>query len=170
MIRWACYTYFHLMSVAHGPCMVKGCGANHGMHRGCSARDGYWNNKVRWDRLSAERRQTPAELRVGSAPEDRETVAQAGRIGGLGEAGVEPGHGPVLDREALRGYRAILSTVYERIAGMVAAGMSLDDIVAAEPTAGLSPGESWQWPGPLLWSAYQELVHGEGPTWPGCGH
>jgi pimeloyl-ACP methyl ester carboxylesterase/glyoxylase-like metal-dependent hydrolase (beta-lactamase superfamily II) len=76
---------------------------------------------------------------------------------------VVPGHGPVLDREALRGYRAMLSTVYERIAGMVAAGMSLDHIVAAEPTAGLSPGESWQTPGPLLWSAYQELVHGEGP-------
>jgi pimeloyl-ACP methyl ester carboxylesterase/glyoxylase-like metal-dependent hydrolase (beta-lactamase superfamily II) len=76
---------------------------------------------------------------------------------------VVPGHGPVLDRAALRRYRAMLASGYERIAGMVAAGMSLDDIAAAEPTAGLGADESMRAPGPFVWSAYQELVHGEGP-------
>jgi pimeloyl-ACP methyl ester carboxylesterase/glyoxylase-like metal-dependent hydrolase (beta-lactamase superfamily II) len=76
---------------------------------------------------------------------------------------VVPGHGPVTDRAALRRYSAMLAAGYDRIAGMVADGTSLEEIVAADPTAGLYPGESWLPPRQFVWSAYQELVHGAGP-------
>jgi pimeloyl-ACP methyl ester carboxylesterase/glyoxylase-like metal-dependent hydrolase (beta-lactamase superfamily II) len=76
---------------------------------------------------------------------------------------VVPGHGPVTDRAALRRYSAMLAAAYDQIAGMVADGTSLEEIVAADPTAGLYPGESWLPPRQFVWSAYQELVHGAGP-------
>lgn len=46
-----------------------------------------------------------------------------------------PGHGPVSDAAGVRAYRAMLQTVLERVAPMVAAGKSLEDVMAARPTA-----------------------------------
>jgi cyclase len=53
------------------------------------------------------------------------------------ETRIVPGHGPLADRADLRGYVAMLKTVRGRIAEQVAAGRSLDEILAAKPTADL---------------------------------
>ena len=52
-----------------------------------------------------------------------------------------PGHGPLSNREELLTYRAMLSGVRARIASMIEAGQSLEEITAAKPTAELD--EKW---------------------------
>ena len=44
-----------------------------------------------------------------------------------------PGHGPVATRAELQAYRNMLSTVQERVTGMVRAGDTMDQVVAADP-------------------------------------
>lgn len=80
-------------------------------------------------------------------------VAAGGSVGGmirsadalLAVAGpatrVVPGHGPLGDRAALQRFRDMLATVRERITPLVAAGKSLEEIVAAKPLADLD--ETW---------------------------
>lgn len=46
-----------------------------------------------------------------------------------------PGHGALSDRAGLVRYRALLATVRDRIAGQVAAGRTVEEIVASAPTA-----------------------------------
>jgi glyoxylase-like metal-dependent hydrolase (beta-lactamase superfamily II) len=48
---------------------------------------------------------------------------------------VIPGHGPIATHEHLFAYVAMLKTIRDRIAALVAAGASLDDVIAARPTA-----------------------------------
>jgi len=48
---------------------------------------------------------------------------------------VIPGHGPVADKSQLKFYRDLLVTVRERVATLKRQGRSLDEIVAAKPTA-----------------------------------
>ena len=48
---------------------------------------------------------------------------------------VIPGHGPVSDYDGLVHYIHMLTTVRGRIAGMIAEGLSLEEIAAAKPTA-----------------------------------
>ena len=48
---------------------------------------------------------------------------------------VIPGHGPVSDYDGLVHYIHMLTTVRGRIAGMIAEGLSLEQIAAAKPTA-----------------------------------
>lgn len=48
---------------------------------------------------------------------------------------VVPGHGPVGTYADLRDYVTMVRTLRDRIAGMIAEGMSLEQIVAANPTA-----------------------------------
>jgi glyoxylase-like metal-dependent hydrolase (beta-lactamase superfamily II) len=50
---------------------------------------------------------------------------------------VIPGHGEVTDDEALRRYVEMLKTVRERISGMIDEGMSVEQVIAAKPTADL---------------------------------
>ncbi len=57
------------------------------------------------------------------------------------ETKIIPGHGPPGDREALVAYREMLQLVRDRIAPMVEAGTSVDEVVAAKPTADLD--ETW---------------------------
>jgi glyoxylase-like metal-dependent hydrolase (beta-lactamase superfamily II) len=45
-----------------------------------------------------------------------------------------PGHGPLATREDLRGFRDMLAAVNDRVSKLVAAGQTLDQVVAAEPT------------------------------------
>jgi len=47
-----------------------------------------------------------------------------------------PGHGPLGDRAQLREYRDMLATIAARIKPLVAAGRSVEQVVAAKPTAG----------------------------------
>jgi len=48
---------------------------------------------------------------------------------------VVPGHGPVADYEALADYVAMLTTIRDRIAALVASGATLAQVVAARPTS-----------------------------------
>lgn len=48
---------------------------------------------------------------------------------------VVPGHGPVLGFADLANYVAMLTTVRDRINSLIHAGHSLDDVIAAKPTA-----------------------------------
>lgn len=48
---------------------------------------------------------------------------------------VIPGHGGVSDYQGLADYAAMLSTIHDRIAAMIEDGMSLEQVIAAEPTA-----------------------------------
>ena len=51
------------------------------------------------------------------------------------DATIIPGHGPIVGTEVLVAYIDMLSTVRERVAGMIAEGKSLGEVVAAKPTA-----------------------------------
>jgi len=50
---------------------------------------------------------------------------------------VIPGHGEVTDDAALRRYVEMLKTVRERISKMIDEGMSVEEVIAAKPTADL---------------------------------
>ncbi len=50
---------------------------------------------------------------------------------------VIPGHGEVTDDAALRRYVEMLKTVRERISKLIDAGMSVEEVIAAKPTADL---------------------------------
>jgi glyoxylase-like metal-dependent hydrolase (beta-lactamase superfamily II) len=50
-------------------------------------------------------------------------------------ATVVPGHGQVSDYETLAEYAAMLRTIYERISALVDDGASLEQVIAARPTA-----------------------------------
>jgi glyoxylase-like metal-dependent hydrolase (beta-lactamase superfamily II) len=50
-------------------------------------------------------------------------------------ATVVPGHGQVSDYDALTEYAAMLRTIYERISALVDDGASLEQVIAARPTA-----------------------------------
>ncbi len=50
-------------------------------------------------------------------------------------ATVIPGHGPVTDDDALRRYIEMLKTVRERVSKMIDEGMSVEEAIAAKPTA-----------------------------------
>ncbi|MFT7140511.1 MAG: glyoxylase-like metal-dependent hydrolase (beta-lactamase superfamily II) [Candidatus Azotimanducaceae bacterium] len=48
---------------------------------------------------------------------------------------VIPGHGPITDYDALVEYIAILSDIRDQMVGMIDAGMTLEEVIAAKPTA-----------------------------------
>jgi len=48
-----------------------------------------------------------------------------------------PGHGPLADRGDLLAYRNMLATVRDRVQGMIARGMTREDVIAAKATADL---------------------------------
>ena len=51
------------------------------------------------------------------------------------QAVIIPGHGEVTDSATLQSYIDMLKTVRERVAAMIAEGKSLDEVMAAKPTA-----------------------------------
>ncbi|MEO9468140.1 MBL fold metallo-hydrolase [Parasphingorhabdus sp.] len=51
------------------------------------------------------------------------------------ETKVVPGHGPVTDRAKLARYIEVLSVIRDRVRAMIDEGKSLEDIIAAKPTA-----------------------------------
>ena len=48
---------------------------------------------------------------------------------------VIPGHGPLGNKTDLKAYRNMLATVHERMTKLIKEGKSIDEIVAAKPTA-----------------------------------
>lgn len=72
---------------------------------------------------------------------------------------VVPGHGPVSNREGLREFRDMLVAARKRIAELVGQGLSLEEVLAADPTAGLyRSGESSIDPRFFVWGVYAELT------------
>lgn len=51
------------------------------------------------------------------------------------DADIIPGHGPLADRTALEAYRAMLIGARDAVAALVAAGKTVDEAIAAKPTA-----------------------------------
>jgi len=68
---------------------------------------------------------------------------------------VIPGHGPVMGYEDFADYIDMLETIASRIDAMIDAGMSLEDVLAADPTAGFD--ERYGDPGRLINRAYMSL-------------
>jgi cyclase len=54
-----------------------------------------------------------------------------------GQTKIIPGHGPMGDRAMLQQYRDMLVTVHDRVAKLKGSGKSIDETVAAKPTADL---------------------------------
>ena len=72
---------------------------------------------------------------------------------------VVPGHGPVSNRRELRDYRSMLAATRNRIAEMIRDGKTLEETVAADPTAELyGRGESWLDPKFFVWTVYEDLT------------
>lgn len=77
-----------------------------------------------------------------------------------------PGHGPLGTRADLQAYGEMLRAAGDRVQGMIADGMSRDEVVAAHPTAGLDA--EWARPGsfmqPDVWAGliYDGIVRAGG--------
>lgn len=72
---------------------------------------------------------------------------------------VMPGHGPVLDRAALVAYIDMLRSVRNAIAPQIAAGASLEDVIASKPTAAFD--ETYGDPTMLVDRAYASLLRAQ---------
>jgi cyclase len=76
-----------------------------------------------------------------------------------GETKIIPGHGPLSGRKELAAYRDMLVETRDRIAPMVEAGRSLEEIRAAEPTASFDEqwGGGWIEPDRFVSFVYDSL-------------
>jgi cyclase len=69
-----------------------------------------------------------------------------------------PGHGDITGREYINEYRTMLSTVRDRVAAAIAAGRSLDQIIAGRPLADLDA----KWGGNLIKAPdFLEIVYSD---------
>lgn len=88
-------------------------------------------------------------------------IAAADRSLKLGAADtrIVPGHGPVANRDALMKFRDMLVTVRDRVLKLKTAGRSLQDVVAAKPTADLDPvwGQGFLMPDVFIQMVYPTL-------------
>lgn len=81
------------------------------------------------------------------------------------ETKIIPGHGPLSDAAGLREYRAMLQTVTDRVAALIAKGSSAEAVVAAKPTAEFDAkwgGSSFMPPERFLQFLYTDLVREAG--------
>ncbi|MGH8221739.1 MAG: MBL fold metallo-hydrolase, partial [Woeseiaceae bacterium] len=69
---------------------------------------------------------------------------------------VVPGHGPVMDRAALEAFVDMLEVVGKRLQSLIDEGMSLEDVLAAKPTADFD--ERFGNPELFVTRAYESLV------------
>ncbi len=69
---------------------------------------------------------------------------------------VIPGHGPLATYADLKGYTEMLRTIRDRIAALIADGATLDEVIAAKPTAEWDA--VWRNPIRLLDRAYADLT------------
>ena len=51
-----------------------------------------------------------------------------------GKTKIIPGHGPMAVRDDVRAFRSMLAQVNERVSGLIKAGKTIDQVLAAEPT------------------------------------
>jgi len=72
---------------------------------------------------------------------------------------VMPGHGPVSNREGLQSYRHMLAVAKDRIAALIKEKKTLEEVVAADVTAGLyKGGKSWLDPKLFVYCVYTDLI------------
>ncbi len=71
-----------------------------------------------------------------------------------------PGHGPLGTPADLRAYRDMLAQVRERVAPMVKAGKTVDEVIAAKPTADLDAkwGQGFMTPARFLRAVHMSLL------------
>jgi len=88
-------------------------------------------------------------------------IAAADQVLGIVDMNTKiiPGHGPVGDKAALQIYRDVLATVRDRVKAMVAAGKTLDQVKAAQPTKDFDGKWGSGFMKPDVWTAivYQSL-------------
>jgi glyoxylase-like metal-dependent hydrolase (beta-lactamase superfamily II) len=65
---------------------------------------------------------------------------------------VIPGHGPVSDRDGLRVFREMLSSVNRQVKALLAAGKTADEVVALQPTRGYDAEWAWSFMPPERWT------------------
>jgi glyoxylase-like metal-dependent hydrolase (beta-lactamase superfamily II) len=82
-----------------------------------------------------------------------------------GETKIIPGHGPVSSRAELAEWRAMLADVSEEVEQRIAAGLSLEEIVAARPTAGWDEryGDGFVKPDDFVRLVHQSLTRTAAP-------
>ena len=92
---------------------------------------------------------------------------------------IVPGHGPIADKAALTAYRDMLVTVRDRVQKLKASGRSLEEVIAAKPTADLDAtwGKGFMPANDFVAVVYNTLrlkseaqpewVSDDGPWWPG---
>jgi glyoxylase-like metal-dependent hydrolase (beta-lactamase superfamily II) len=78
---------------------------------------------------------------VGTGGSINGMIAAAERGATLADAETKivPGHGPVGDRATLTKYRDMLAAVRDRVKAQKASGKTLEEVIAAKPTADLDP-------------------------------
>lgn len=87
-------------------------------------------------------------------------IAAADKILSLADDGTRiiVGHGPLSNREELKAYRVMLAAARDRIWRLVKEGKSLEEVLKADPTAGLYKGKSHFPPEMFTRVVYQELA------------
>jgi glyoxylase-like metal-dependent hydrolase (beta-lactamase superfamily II) len=90
----------------------------------------------------------------GSAKGTLEALARVIEAAGP-ETKVIPGHGEVSSREDVRAFRDMVQQVYDRVSGMIKQGMTLEQVVAAKPTAEFDA--RWGDPARFLQGLYQSI-------------
>jgi glyoxylase-like metal-dependent hydrolase (beta-lactamase superfamily II) len=78
---------------------------------------------------------------------------------------VIPGHAPVTNRAALRAYRDVLAAVRDRVRRQVAAGATLERVLASKPAAEFDAawGQGWVKSDEIVRRAYAEATRGARP-------
>jgi glyoxylase-like metal-dependent hydrolase (beta-lactamase superfamily II) len=84
-----------------------------------------------------------------------ETIARAGS-----KTQIIPGHGPVVGREALVAQRDMVIAVRDRVAALVAQGKTLEEVIAAKPTAPYDAQvpQSGETADRFIWALYTSLT------------
>ena len=99
---------------------------------------------------------------VGSGGTIDGMIAAAERVLALadGKSKIIPGHGPLADRAQLSEYRDMLAAVRESVAGAIAAGRTVEDVVASKPTARFDAvwGKGFMKPDDFVRIVYQALA------------
>jgi glyoxylase-like metal-dependent hydrolase (beta-lactamase superfamily II) len=93
-------------------------------------------------------------------------IAADDRVLALIDGGTKviPGHGPLGDRASLKAFRDMLATVRDRVKAQVRAGKTLEQVLAAKPTADLDTawGQGFMKPGRFVSVVYADLARRSG--------
>jgi glyoxylase-like metal-dependent hydrolase (beta-lactamase superfamily II) len=83
-----------------------------------------------------------------------ETIARAGP-----KTRIIPGHGPIVDRAALVAQRDMVLVVRDRVAALISEGKSLEEVIAAKPTASFDAQvpQSAETAEQFIWWLYAEV-------------